>query len=314
MRILLVDGNNLLYRAHYANLDLKTRAGELTGALYGGLSMLQTACRIAGTKEVAVFFDADPERNGHREGTFRAAIFKEYKSQRKKDEAATAAIWSQAKHFVKALRILKYKTYYVPGVEADDLIGAAAVYLRRIDSVQRVVIYSGDTDYFQLVRGKVRLLKPDREQGGVLYSRKTLAKWAGYDPVLAAHYKAIAGDTADNFKGVMGLGDKAAVRILAAGATSKTPFSQLPLDIQKKTKTAENWLKARECYRLARIRTDPQDEAFAGAHDVVEQMLNELLLYKRMFRNEDRQFERFKKLCKRWELVSFIPQRAEFFS
>lgn len=314
MRILLVDGNNLLYRAHYANLDLQTRTGEKTGVLYGGLSMLQNACRIAGTREVAVFFDADPERGGHREGTFRAALFKEYKAQRKKDESATLAIWTQAKWFVKAMRILKYKTYYVPGVEADDLIGAAVAHLRRVDDVQRVVIYSGDTDYFQLVRGKVRMLKPDREHGGVLYSRKTLQRAVGYDPVLAAHFKAIAGDVADNFKGVIGLGAKAAVRVLASGGTSRTLFADLPLDVQKKAKTEANWKRAIECYTLARIRTDPQDVAFTGAHELVNEMVCELARYRRVFHNEDRQFKRFKKLCKRWELVSFIPQRAEFFT
>lgn len=314
MRILLVDGNNLLYRAHYSNLDLQTRTGEKTGALYGGLSMLQSACRIAGTQEVAVFFDADPERGGKREGTFRAALFADYKAQRKKDETATLAIWAQAKPFVKALRILKYKTYYMPGVEADDLIGVVATHLRRCESVQRVVIYSGDTDYYQLVRGKVRLLKPDRERGGVLYSRKTLQAHIGYDPVLAAHFKAIAGDTADNFKGVIGLGDKAASCVLAAGATSRTLFSELPFSVQKKAKSETNWKNARQCYKLARIRVNPDDEAFAGTRDAVVDMLDELEGYKRVFRNEDRQFKRFTKLCKQWELSSFITQRAEFFT
>ena len=313
MNVLLVDGNNLLYRAHYAHLDLRTRKGEPTGVLYGALSMLQNAVRASNTREVCLFFDGDPA-DYRRIPTFRSRLFSEYKQQRVKDETATEAIWSQAARLVKVFRLLKYRYYHVPGVEADDLIGVIARKLRKVEA-GRVVIYSGDTDYYQLVRGGVQLLKPTKENsGGLLLDRSKLAKVAGYDPIKAAHYKAIAGDTADNFKGVFGMGTKAAVYALNNEVTALTPWCDLPQMVQRKAKTEANWSNAARCYKLSRIRTLIKDPAFsAQERAALREVITDVLSYERVFNGETmKRWQKFVKFCRRWELVSFVMQRAEF--
>lgn len=314
MNYLLVDGNNLVYRAHYAHRDLTTRKNEPTGVLYGALAMLQTAIRVSSTREVCIFFDDDPE-NYQRTPTFRSRIFTQYKAHRVKDATAVQQIWAQTKILAPIFRLLKYQVHFVSGIEADDLIGVTARHLRE-EEAGRIVLYSGDTDYYQLVRGGVKLLKPHKELGGVLHTRKTLATVVGYDPVKAAHYKAIAGDTADNFKGVPGLGTVAAVHLLANGFDSATPYEELPLAIRKKARNSRNWSEGTACYNLARIRTKVDCSAFSDSEKKqLRNMLASIRGYQRDISAEDRkQWVRFERFCKRWELVSFMMQRAEFFS
>lgn len=315
MNVLLVDGNNLLYRAHYTHLDLRTRKGEPTGVIYGALNMLQNAIRASRTREVCMFFDGDPA-NYTRTETFRSRVFPAYKQQRVKDAATQKAIWTQAAVLVRALRLLKYRYYHVEGVEADDVIGVVARQLRT-NEAGRIVIYSGDSDYYQLIKNDVMLLKPTKDSsGGVLLDRPALAKVAGYDPVKAAHYKAIKGDTADNFKGVYKMGHKAALHALNNGVDALTPWPELPSSVQRVAKTEANWREAHACYNLARIRTRIKDPAFTPSEKAaLRHVVADVLGYERTFAGStEKRWAKFTKFCKRWELVSFMMQRAELLS
>ena len=199
--LLLVDGSSYLYRAYHALPDLRTRAGEPTGALHGVVNMLR---RLAGeypSAHRAVVFDAKGK-------TFRDELFPEYKAHRPSMPDDLAA---QIEPIHAAVRALGWPLLTVEGVEADDVIGTLAAQA----SVRgwQTVISTGDKDLTQLVNERV--LWVNTMSGEVLDIAAVEAKF-GVEPGRIVDYLALVGDTVDGVPGVEKCGPKTAVKWLQA--------------------------------------------------------------------------------------------------
>ena len=114
--LVLVDGSSYLYRAFHALPDLRTRAGEPTGALRGVLSMLRRIVDDDKPDYFAVVFDAPGK-------TFRDAIYPQYKANRPPMPDDLAA---QIEPLHALVRAHGWPLLMVEGVEADDVIGTLA--------------------------------------------------------------------------------------------------------------------------------------------------------------------------------------------
>ena len=95
--------------------------------------------------------------------------------------------------------------------EADDVIGSLCAWAH--ESGHQVTILSSDKDLFQLVRDHVRVLRP-LEKDAIPYGPAEVEAKVGLPPHLVAHWLALAGDTADNFKPYAGIGDKRAIELV----------------------------------------------------------------------------------------------------
>lgn len=258
-RCLLIDGNNIIFRAYYAfqNQRLKTRSGKPTGAVYGFVRMLLKMLEDRQPELVAVAFDTSRD-------TFRRRIYPEYKAKRKPTPEDLLDQIPLAHQVVEALgiKILKHDDY-----EADDLIGSAAA---RLKDEFHIEIVTGDRDLLQLVEDNVLVelcLK------GVSETREmdvpAFREEYGFDPRGIIELKALMGDASDNIPGVKGIGEKKGLALIQQFKTIAALYESLDqVDNDKmRQKLADDREMAFMSHDLATIRCDV--DCVAGPHELV---------------------------------------------
>ena len=197
--LLLVDGSSYLYRAFHALPDLRNRAGEPTGAIYGVVSMLKRLRREVPADYIACVFDAKGK-------TFRDEWYPAYKAHRPPMPADLAA---QIEPIHELVRALGWPLLMVEGVEADDVIGTLTERASR--DGMRAVVSTGDKDLAQLVNEQVSLVNTMSNE--VLDEAGVVTKF-GVPPARIVDYFALVGDSVDNVPGVEKVGPKTAVKWL----------------------------------------------------------------------------------------------------
>ena len=201
--LLLVDGSSYLYRAFHAMPDLRNKAGEPTGAVYGVINMLRRLGSdfkaLSGDNYAACVFDAKGK-------TFRDDWYPDYKAQR---PPMPDDLVRQIEPLHECIRALGWPLLCIEGVEADDVIGT----LTQEASSQGIecMVSTGDKDLAQLVNAHVRLVNTMSNE--VLDEAGVLAKF-GVPPERIVDYFALVGDSVDNVPGVDKVGPKTAVKWL----------------------------------------------------------------------------------------------------
>ncbi len=203
--LLLVDGSSYLYRAFHALPDLRNKANEPTGAIYGVLNMLRRLHKDYPADYSACVFDAKGK-------TFRDDIFPEYKANR---ASMPEDLRPQIAPLHEAIQAMGWPVIVEDGVEADDVIGALAKQAER-EGI-KVIISTGDKDISQLVNEHVTVVNTMRDAfrrtDEVLDIAGVTNKF-GIPPSLMIDYLTLIGDTSDNVPGVEKVGPKTAVKWL----------------------------------------------------------------------------------------------------
>jgi len=205
MKILLLDGNSLTYRAFFAlPTDMATASGQVTNAVFGFTSMLAYMVKDQQPDGIAVAFDRP-------EPTFRHEADPNYKAQR---EAAPDILRQQMGLVREVLSALNIVTYEAAGWEADDLI--ATLTTKAVAEGHDVVIVTGDRDSYQLVSDPhVKVLYNKRGVSDyALYDEAGIQEKTGVTPALYPQYAALRGDPSDNLEGIPGVGEKTAAKLL----------------------------------------------------------------------------------------------------
>jgi len=204
--ILLVDGMNLLFQmffgmpARIVNKDGKAIQGTL-----GFVGALLKIIRMVSPSYCAVLFDGEHENP-------RAELLPDYKANRVDyaDAPEEESPFSQLADVYRALDFLRIKHTEIAAVEADDVL---AGYALAHGAANRVVIASFDSDFFQLVNGNVSILRY-RGANTALCDEAYVRARFGISPAQYAGHKALTGDTADNIKGIRGVGPKTAATLM----------------------------------------------------------------------------------------------------
>jgi len=197
--LLLVDGSSYLYRAYHALPDLRSPAGEPTGAIYGVLSMLRKLLADYDADYVGCVFDAKGR-------TFRDDLYSEYKANR---PTMPDELGQQIAPLLDAIRALGLPLLQIEGVEADDVIGTLAREAEK--SGIRTIVSTGDKDLAQLVSEHVTLVNTMTNE--ILDPAGVESKF-GVPPSRIVDYLALVGDAVDNVPGVDKVGPKTAVKWL----------------------------------------------------------------------------------------------------
>ncbi len=249
IRLMLVDGHALAYRAHFAmfTTGMRTRAGEPTWAVYGFINSLLKAISEYRPACLALCFDMDRP-------TLREQRFEAYKAHRKPMPDDLRPQLQTIRTVVEALGI---PIYEIPGYEADDVIGTIA--LKAAQDGYEVEILTGDRDLFQLVRPGVTVLLP-QARGSDLerYDEAGVLARMGVRPDQVVDYKGLVGDASDNIPGVPGVGEKTALGLLGEFGSFENLYAHV--DQVSRPKIREKLLEhrdlARQSFELARIDTD----------------------------------------------------------
>lgn len=205
-KLVVIDGNSLLYRAFYA-LPVLSRDGVYTNAVYGFLRMLLSVYRMMDPEYMAVSFDKDKH-------TFRMEMYEDYKGTRK---PAPAELAPQFALIREVLRVMGVAYYEVAGFEGDDILGTLAA---RYEKELPVAVITGDRDALQLVSDKTTVYLTQRGISDMAEMTPAAVKEKyGITPAQVVDMKALMGDASDNIPGVAGIGEKTAVKLLTAYGT-----------------------------------------------------------------------------------------------
>lgn len=204
-KIILVDGNNLMFRSYYATAYtgnvMKNSKGMPTNALYGFVGMMNKIIHEEKPEYIAVAFDVGKN--------FRKQKYETYKEGRAETPNELKLQMPVARDILRAMGI---KYFELEPYEADDIIGTFAKMCEN-DPEYEATIVSSDKDLLQLISDEteVKLLK---QKDYIRYNHETFKEDWGFEPIHMIDYKALAGDPSDNIPGVKGIGDKTAINLL----------------------------------------------------------------------------------------------------
>jgi DNA polymerase-1 len=203
--LLLVDGSSYLYRAFHAMPDLRNKAGEPTGALYGIINMLKRLrADYPSATHLACVFDAKGK-------TFRDDLYPDYKANR---PSMPEDLRAQIEPIHEAVGALGWPVLAIEGVEADDVIATYAH--QATQAGWKTIVSTGDKDLAQLVDDHVTLVNTMSNEK--LDRMGVIAKF-GVPPERIVDYLALIGDSVDNVPGVEKCGPKTAVKWLTEYGT-----------------------------------------------------------------------------------------------
>jgi len=215
-KLLILDVSSLLFRAFFALPEMSNARGEPTGAVYGFASMLVKLLDEEQPTAVAACLDLPGP-------TFRHELSAEYKATRPELPEALEPQFDDTRSLLEALRI---PIFAEPGLEADDLIGSVSD--RASAAGYEVVIVSGDLDTLQLIQDGVSVLAHRRGFSDLTrYDAQAVLDRFGLPPDRIPDFKALRGDTSDNVKGVPGIGEKTAAKLLQQFPTVEALFDHL---------------------------------------------------------------------------------------
>ncbi|MBO8156450.1 MAG: DNA polymerase I [Bacillaceae bacterium] len=235
-KLILMDGNSLLYRAFFALPLLNNDKGVYTNAVYGFTTILLKMLEEEKPSHILVAFDAGKT-------TFRHETYKEYKGGRQKTPPELSEQFPLAKELLDSFGISHYE---LDQYEADDIIGTIAERAKK--NHFKVKVISGDRDLLQLVDDQVEVAVTKKGISNVeTYTPEYLEEKLGIRHDQVIDMKALMGDSSDNIPGVPGVGEKTAVKLLKQFGTVENLFEHLDEVSGKKLKEK---------------LTDHQDEAF----------------------------------------------------
>lgn len=204
-KIILVDGNNLLFRSYYATAYtgniMKNSKGLYTNALYGFVSMMNKIIDEEDPQYIAVAFDIGKN--------FRKDLYEEYKDGRNATPIELKMQMPIARDILKAMGI---KYYEVENYEADDIIGTLSKRALNDPEFDALVV-SSDKDLLQLINEQVEV-KLLKSKDYIRYNLQTFEADYGFKPIRIIDLKALMGDASDNIPGVKGVGEKTAIKLI----------------------------------------------------------------------------------------------------
>ena len=205
-KIILVDGNNLLFRSFYATayqgVIMKNSKGFPTNALYGFINMMNKIIQEESPSYIMVAFDKGK--------TFRHDKYEEYKAGRSEMPDELRLQFPKAKEILDAMGI---KHFEIDNYEADDIIGTLSLEVEHRDDFVATIV-SSDKDLLQLISDKVdvKLLK---QSGHIMMTKSEFMKTYQVPPIRMIDLKALMGDSSDHIPGVKGIGEKTAINLLS---------------------------------------------------------------------------------------------------
>lgn len=199
-KFVIIDGNNLMFRAYYALPQLSNFDGEISNAVFGFTNMLVKIIKEVSPKYIAVAFDVAKHN-------FRHEKFAQYKGTRKPTPPELISQFPIIKDLLNKMHV---RVVEKEGLEADDLMGC----LSKQFNTENIIV-SADRDAFQLISDNTSILFPKKGVSEtIVINKDNLEEIYGVKPSQVIDLKSLMGDASDNIPGVSGVGEKTAVNLI----------------------------------------------------------------------------------------------------
>lgn len=247
--LMLVDGMALLFRAFYATAMtgqfMYNSKGVPTNGVQGMLKHILMATEHFNPQNIAVCWDMGSK-------TFRTEMFSDYKGNRSQPPEELIPQFDLAKEAIAAFDI---PNIGIAGFEADDCIGTIA---KSHCTDYHINIITGDQDMLQLIEDSIAVTLLKKGYGNYeTHTEQTFFEWKGIKPQQMIDLKGLMGDSADNYPGVKGIGEKTAIKLLQQYETVEGILENLPSLTAGQRKKIEESLEMLHLSRqLATIKCD----------------------------------------------------------
>lgn len=244
-KLMIIDGNSLLYRGFYAMPLLSTADGQFTNAVYSFVTILTKAIEDIKPDYLVVAFDYGKK-------TFRNDLFEDYKAGRRETPEELKPQFPLIK---KVLDTMGIKYLEKQGIEADDIIATVA----KKSGIQNIIL-TGDRDSFQLIDDNTSIYFMKKGISEVkIIDEKTLKDDYGIKPSQVVDVKALMGDKSDNILGVKGVGETTAYKLIIEYGTLDSVYENLAnLTSKLKEKLENDKESAYLSYKLAQNVIDDE--------------------------------------------------------
>ncbi|AZK48083.1 DNA polymerase I [Paenibacillus lentus] len=252
-KLILIDGNSIIYRAFFAMPPLNNSSGLHTNAVYGFTNMLLRLIQDEKPSHIMVAFDAGKV-------TFRHEGYEDYKGGREKTPSELTEQFPLTRELLDSFGICWFEQ---PGYEADDIIGTVSKQAE--EAGKEVLVVTGDKDMLQVVSDKVKVALTRKGISEVEpYGPQEIKERYGLIPEQIIDLKGLMGDASDNIPGVPGIGEKTALKLLHQFGSVEEVLARTD---ELKGKMKENLVQhaedARLSKRLATIHREvPIDRSF----------------------------------------------------
>lgn len=250
-KLVIVDGNSLLFRAYYATsftgTIMRRKDGFPTNAIFGFSNMMNKIISTLKDGDLLfVSFDTGKK-------TFRHKEMETYKAQRKPIDEDLKLQLPVARDLLKAMGVFYYE---LEGYEGDDLAGTVA----KIGSNANleVDVYTSDKDYLQLINDNISIYMITKGiKETKIMNKESLFNEMGLTPDQIRDYKGLMGDPSDNIKGIPGVGEKTAIKLLQQYSSLEGIIEAMKNDKSKLAqKILDNQDLGKFCKHIATIDTD----------------------------------------------------------
>lgn len=246
---MLVDGMALLFRGYYATAHsgnfMRREDGTATNGVYQFLKYLLDGIKTFDPTHIFCCWDMGSK-------TFRTEMFESYKANRGAPPEELVPQFELVKDVVELFAI---PNIGMVNYEADDVIGTIAEKFR--DDYQ-IIIQTGDQDMLQLVKHNVDVAIMKKGIGNYeVFTEDNFLEKKGIYPHQIIEFKGFVGDSADNYPGVKGIGEKTALKLLQKYETAENILKnhqELSKGIQKKLDEEIEMFHL--CKELAAIKCD----------------------------------------------------------
>ena len=280
-KLLVVDGNSVLYRGFYALPLLSNKEGLYTNAVYGFCNIFIKALKSIQPTHVVVAFDYGKK-------TFRNELYADYKVTRKETPQELVMQFPIIKEVLQSMGI---KYIEMEGLEGDDIIGSLS---KKFDIP--TIILTGDRDTLQLIDDTTTVYLTKKGITDLkVYDEKELLNDKGITPSQVVDVKALMGDASDNIPGVAGIGEKGAYKLIIENGSLENVYKNIDsFSAGLKSKLENGKESAFLSYKLGTIKTDCD----------IDCSLDEIVLHF-PFKNS------FREVCKKYDFTSLL--KADIF-
>jgi DNA polymerase I len=314
--VVLVDGMNQVFRAHFSHASLATADKRPTGAIYGFFSALLDVQRHFGDVDIVVCWEGD--QGAKPKPTWRKLLARKMYKANRVANPETKRARAQLPTIQSLLRVMQIPQISVPQLEADDVIGVAAEKLQHDKSAGTIFIFSGDRDFYQCVNDRVKILSSKNGKFSRKDAKDVFSEFQVH-PCQWAQFRALSGDTTDNYKALPGIGTVKALKLLQSGLDPSVPdFDSLSKSVrQEHIDFKPLWDKVHLCYILAYIPITYQYHRFPIASQaLLKSALKDLVVHRQRSMSEAEMRGAFRELTSMLgdlEMHSFIARRGRFF-
>lgn len=226
-KLLLFDGHSIANRAFYGVPLLTNKNGQYTNAIFGFLNIMLSIIEKEKPDYLGIAFDLSAP-------TFRHQFSEEYKGNRKGMPEELRVQMPLLKQVLGAMHIQMISK---EGFEADDVLGTLAKEGEK--NGMQVTVVSGDRDLFQITSDQIEIKIPRTKKTGTeieSFFAKDVIETYGVTPTEFVDVKGLMGDSSDNIKGVPGIGEKTAVKLIKEYGSIENLLEHVEEIKQKKLK------------------------------------------------------------------------------